>query len=247
MNKLRTLLLAALAVCLAVAIACGGGDDDEGDDASGSPSADATSAPTGPPPAAALESVRYTLDFSSEIDGDPGQTFAIAGTYVAPGSHAYARTGDGAEEVVVIGSQVWARVPGGAWTSGTTADLVEEGLIFSSLNDEFFENYPTFLGRLVEKEGDTEDLDGVSVTRYELDEDDDREFQRVFGYEQDELIGGESVDITIWIDNASGHLRRAVFDANGADPDDEDTTLELHFELNATDVNSESIVIEPPI
>jgi hypothetical protein len=193
--------------------------------------------------------VEYTFDSNSEPDID--SDLDIEGSYVAPDSHEFTVAGRAAGtavdlEVVIIDDEAWIREPGGDWTPRTRTEV--ESLTFASTaNASFLEQYPEFLEALADLDGESDTVGGRDAVRYDQAGESASAFMRVFGTSSDNLQLGDIEDLTIWIDEETGHLLRASFSATGENVDLPGDSVAITIDVEISDVDEESIEIEPPI
>ena len=274
MLRLLTLLLSA--VMLAGLAACGGGDD--GDDtptatavatevpADGEPTEepDATSEPAGE---AAFDSYHYTVDlvFTISAPGETDETFVsgqVEGDFVAPDSHSFETTFEFAglsvsQAAVIIGDDAWLKEGSGDWQATTRSDsAVLDALALTSADPGFLDD-ENFADDFAALDSTSEELNGVQTRKYFIPKEAVDTLVDLLGDEfLADTAGLQEFEMTVWLEEETGTLVRAEFDAI-AGPEilgedagfslPEDASAHVTMVINLTQINDSSISIEPPI
>jgi hypothetical protein len=278
MFRLLTLLLGAF-LLLGLA-ACGGGDD--GDEDGDEPTAtapvateapdgteptdepDATSEPLGESP---FDSYHYTVDLEFTIlaPGEEDQAFVtgrVEGDFVAPDRHAFETSFEFAglsvtEEAVLIGDDAWIRMGGGDWraTSRSDPDVVDAIELTSA--DPGFLDDTDFAQDLAALDSTPEEINGVQTRRYFIPSEAVDTLVDLLGEDfLADTAGLQEFEMTVWLEEETGALVRAEFDAlagpeilaDGSGFDlPEDASAQVVMVIDRTQINDSGISIEPPI
>jgi len=154
-------------------------------------------------------------------------------------------------ESIAIGDQSWTREPGGEWTDasadgGLGSDLgldISPTDVMGTGDDESLQELRDLLA---DREFESEKVNGVDAVRYTLTREDLQNEIQASGSAQDlaDLEDLDEFEGAIWLERSTGYPVKFVLDASGTVEGDETT---VHIELNLTDLNDDSISIEPPI
>lgn len=206
-----------------------------------------------------FESYHYTVDLEFSVEGEVG---AISGTvdgdFVAPDSHAFSTTFDiaglsGTEEAVIIGDLAWYRESGEEWRETTRDDPDVVSAIDLTSADPSFLSAGNLGEDLSGLDGENEVRNGVSTIRYHVPRGAVDALTALLGDEfLQDASGLESFEMTVWLEEESGALVRAEFSATATSDifglaEDPDATVVISMVIDLTQVNDDSISIEPPI
>ena len=153
-------------------------------------------------------------------------------------------------ETISIGDRSWNRESGGEWSeAGAGNGLSDLGFdlspadVLGSSDDADFQELRDFLAA---KTGVRDDVNGVDAVRYDLTLED---LEAQIAANPDlgsaaDLEGLEELTLAVWLERDSGIPVRFLLDAVGSQ---DGQSADIHMELNLTDLNSDSIEIEPPV
>jgi hypothetical protein len=215
-----------------------------------------------------FDSFHYVIDVNFTITqgGETDQSLIglnVEGDYVGPNSHSYSNSFEfselsGTQDVIIIGPDAWLREGSGNWTA-TTADAPEilDTVSLSSADPEFPAAGTDLAGSISALNSDQETRNGVQTHRYTISNADVQALKDILG--QDFLAntsGLQDFGMTVWLDDDTNGLVSA--DLNGtADPSifgtdsgfnlSPDATVSFTMTIELTQVNDDSISIEPPI
>ena len=246
-------LVAALFLGLGVwlAAACGGGDEEEEEETPAATSVAEEGVEEGEltAPAAAfaeLASYRYKMRLNIAGAEAEGGAFAfdVEGAFVAPDRTQVKVKGklgtlDLQEETITIGGRTWVRGDGG-WEEGEATFGSGD---FSPAS--FLEDFDADELRVLKPTKET--VNGVRSLRYKIGRADIEELAKLGA-----LFGGEggvedlpkTFDIDLWLAEEGRWPVRLVMSATG---EAEGGEFNFEFSMDVTDVNDESIEIEPPV
>lgn len=271
----RKLLLLAGALLLSVLLAACNGDDGEGADPADTPAATEagngeatdTQEPDGILGEQPFESYHYVVDVSFSVE-EPGEetseliTVEVEGDYVGPDSHAYANSFafagiSASQEVVIIGDDAWIRLGGGDWSVTSRADPdVLDSIDLTSADPEFLQD-AEFAADFAALDSEREERNGVQTRKYFIPREAVETLVDILGEGFLEDAGGlQEFEMTVWLEDETDALVRAELQAV-ASPEllgDEagfavssDATINLSMLIDVTQINDDSISIEPPI
>ncbi len=262
----RNLLLSAAAIMAAVAVACGGGSNGsnqsspvaspassavQGD--ATTPQADSTdqgnsSVAPGLDALKQLHSYRYhvTVDLGGAT---PDETIAFdqTGAFVAPDRSTAKCNGSFgplavAQETIGIGTQIWTKT-GTAANFQPTTDATSLSCVFTP--EAVFATFKnTDFSPL---KGSKEAVNGVQAVRYDLDEALAKQMidlkAELDSADLSNLPANRQFTFSIWFAQDGGFPVRELFDVSA---NDSGTAYHYKREINITNVNDESIQVNPP-
>ena len=235
----------------------------EADDGEPTDEPEPTQASSGEPP---FDSYHYTVDlaFTVEDAGDTEGTSisgSVEGDFVAPDSHSFTSSFEFAgigvtQEAVIIGDDAWYREGSGDWTATTVSDpQVQDALSLSSADPGFLQDQE-FASDISALDSEAETLNGVETRRYHIPKEAIETLAELLGEDfLEDAAGLEDFEMTVWLEDETGGLVRAEFTAT-ASPDvfgagapfdlSAGATVSITMTINVTQINDESIEIEPP-
>lgn len=271
----RGLLLSAATIVGVMAVACGGGGGTStptaadsqtpgATKAAGSPAAQATTASSNATPVSInlgalqkLRSYRYHVTFDmSGAGSDQSISFDQTGAFVAPDRSSAKCTGGFGdllkieEEDIKIGDQTWVKddtTPTGSFelksdASSATCTFTPADILSSFSNTD-----------LSSIKGSKETVNGVSAVRYDMDELSAKQLASALGAGTDSSLPPDlKFTFSIWLAEDGGYPVRELLDMSGTmapTPTQASATpqqLTIKVETNITNVNDESIQINPP-
>lgn len=230
------------------------GDDD--DDVT--PRAQSTRSSVPGPALHAFDSFHYTVEIGFSVDGeDGGIGVNIEGDYVSPDSHSYEQTFSfggitGSESAIIIGDDAWSREGQSDWEESSLS-LLDTDL--TSADPEFFSD-PEFIDDIAVLDSEDDEVDGREARRYEFSLDDLDTIVELLGEEfLEDMEGVEDLSMVVWVDKEESALLGAELTAtttaaalgdSGLDLDP-DQLVTVQMTIRVTNVNDDSIEIEPPV
>jgi len=216
-----------------------------------------------PDPAASidLDSFHYQVEIAFSV---VGETESIGGTiegdFVAPDSHSYSQQFSfagisGSEDAVIIGDEAWQREGESDWEEADpdtlNTDLTSADPDFIAADTEFIEDIDVL-------DSEESDVDGRAARKYSFSKNDIDALAELLGddfIDATDLEDIEDFSMVIWIDEDKDVILRADLKATaratalgdtglGIDPDQ---VVQVKLTLLLTNVNDDSIEIEPPI
>ncbi len=212
-----------------------------------------------------FDSFHYVVTIKMEVEGADGGIVGgdIKGDFVAPGSHTWTQEFafgglSFAESYVIIGEDAWYREGDGDWQAMSADDpVIADGTDLTSADPEFLYD-PEFVEDIRAFDSKKEEKNGLSTRKYEFSKDSFEELSALLG---EELLGDTDVEdlddfsMEIWIDDETGTIIAADLNASTSGegladfPVDvpEGGSVTVKMAINVTQINDDSISIEPPI
>ena len=268
-------LLLGFVLLAGLAAACGDDEGEEAEPAATAveeateeePTEEEAGETVAPGGAAPFDSFHYTVDLEMNVTqpGEEEQSFIsgqVEGDFVAPDSHAFSTTFEfaglsGTQEAVIIGDDAWIREGEGDWLATTASDPnIQDALSLTSADPEFLQDQQ-FAEDLAALDSEEETRNGVQTRRYHIPKESVETLVDLLGegFLQD-AAGLEEFEMTVWLEEETDMLVRAELTAT-ASPElfgeeaglslAEGGSVTISMVVDVSQINDESIEIEPPI
>ncbi|MBI5288128.1 MAG: hypothetical protein HY873_04060 [Chloroflexi bacterium] len=208
-----------------------------------------------------LDSFHYQVEIGFSV---VGETESIGGTiegdYVAPDSHSYSQQFSfagisGSEDAVIIGGEAWHREGESDWEEADPDTLNTD---LTSADPEFIAGDTEFIEDIDVLDSEDSDVDGRAARKYSFSLDDIEALSGLLGddfLDASDLQDIEDFSMVIWIDEDNDVILRADLTATAKAAAlgdtglgvDADQSVKVTLTLLLTNVNDDSIEIEPPI